>query len=135
MRNFRLILPLCVVATSLATAQSRLLLTSQRDRTFREFDPVTLQQISATVESGDAGHEVLATPDGKTAFVPIYGNSGVGKPGTDGDHIDIFDVATGKLTGNMSKEKPPTPPTQANTPTASGSPGKNEAGPHLESET
>jgi YVTN family beta-propeller protein len=101
MRTFRLILPLCLAATSLATAQSRLLLTSQRDHTFREFDPVTLQQISATVESQDAGHEILATPDGKTAFVPIYGNSGVGKPGTDGDHIDIFDVATGKLTRSI----------------------------------
>lgn len=105
MRNLRLILPLCVVATSLASAplvaQSRLLLTSQRDHTFREFDPVTLKQISETVESGDAGHELLATPDGKTAYVPIYGNSGVGKPGTDGDHIDIYDIATGKLTGKI----------------------------------
>ena len=106
MRNVRLILPLCLAAASLApalaTAQSRLLLVSQRDHTFREFDPVTLKQISETVESGDAGHELLATPDGKTAYVPIYGNSGVGKPGTDGDHIDIFDVASGKLTGSIA---------------------------------
>jgi YVTN family beta-propeller protein len=103
MRNFRTILPLCLAVTSIATAsaQSRLLLTSQRDHTFRVFDPVTLEQISATVESDDAGHEVMATPDGKTAFVPIYGNAGVGRPGTDGDHIDIYDVATGKLTGTI----------------------------------
>lgn len=94
-------LALCLALSVAATAQSRLLLTSQRDHTFREFNPDTLEQISATPESDDAGHEILATPDGKTAFVPIYGNSGVGKPGTDGDHIDIFDVATGKLTGSI----------------------------------
>ena len=35
-------------------------------------------------EGGITGHEVAASPDGQTAYVPIYGNSGVGKPGTDG---------------------------------------------------
>ena len=35
-------------------------------------------------EGGVTGHEVIASPDGRLAYVPIYGNSGVGKPGTDG---------------------------------------------------
>jgi len=97
MAHFRWLSALLLLSLS-APAQSRLLLTSQRDHTFRVFDPVTLDQVSATTESGDAGHELIATRDGKTAFVPIYGNSGVGKPGTDGDHIDVYNIATGKLT-------------------------------------
>ena len=101
MRQLALSLVLSVAATVPAAAQSRLLLVSQRDHTFHEFDPVTLNEILKTVESEDAGHEVLAAPDGKTAYVPIYGNAGVGRPGTDGDHIDIFDVQTGKLTGSI----------------------------------
>jgi len=46
---------------------------------------------------GVTGHEVAASPDGKTAYVPIYGNSGVGKPGTDGREIAVIDVAGRKL--------------------------------------
>ncbi len=83
-------------------AQSRLLAVSQRDHTFRVYDPVTGEQIASAVEDAEAGHEVWATPDGRTAFVPIYGNSGVGKPGTDGDHIDVFDIATATLTGTIA---------------------------------
>jgi DNA-binding beta-propeller fold protein YncE len=33
--------------------------------------------------------------------VPIYGNSGVGKPGTDGNNIVVVDVAAQKLVGNI----------------------------------
>lgn len=43
------------------------------------------------------GHEVIASPDGKRAFVPIYGNSGVGLPGTDGNAIDVIDLDTRRV--------------------------------------
>jgi YVTN family beta-propeller protein len=43
-------------------------------------DPATNTQIAAVPENGVTGLEVIASPDGKTAYVPIYGNSGVGKP-------------------------------------------------------
>jgi DNA-binding beta-propeller fold protein YncE len=46
---------------------------------------------------GVTGHEVAASPDGKTAYVPIYGDSGVGKPGTDGSEIAVIDLATRKV--------------------------------------
>jgi YVTN family beta-propeller protein len=92
------VVALCVAFPLALTAQSHLLVVTQRDHTFHVYDPNTLQEIATTVEDGgaDAGHEVIATADGKTAYVPLYGNSGVGKPGSDGDHIQIFDVATGK---------------------------------------
>jgi YVTN family beta-propeller protein len=57
--------------------------------------------VKATVEEGgadkDTGHEVAASRDGKLAYVPIYGNSGVGKPGTDGFEMVVIDVASGKV--------------------------------------
>jgi DNA-binding beta-propeller fold protein YncE len=39
----------------------------------------------------------VASPDGKTAYVPIYGDSGVGRPGTDGTKISVIDLATRKI--------------------------------------
>ena len=43
-------------------------------------------------EEGITGHEVIASADGKRAFVPIYGNSGVGRPGTDGQMVRVIDL-------------------------------------------
>jgi len=48
-------------------------------------------------EGGFTGHEVIASPDGRLAFVPIYGNSGVGKPGTNGRSIAVIDLASHKV--------------------------------------
>jgi YVTN family beta-propeller protein len=52
------------------------------------------KQIAVIPETGVTGHEVAASPDGKLAFVPIYGDSGVGLPGTDGNTMDVIDLAT-----------------------------------------
>src|SRR5580765_3584765 len=38
------------------------------------------------------GHEVAVSPDRRYGFVPIYGNSGVGKPGTDGATVQVVDL-------------------------------------------
>jgi YVTN family beta-propeller protein len=59
------------------------------------------KQIAEIPEGGVTGHEVIASPDGSTAFVPIYGNSGVGKPGTDGKKIAVIDLKTQKVTSNI----------------------------------
>ncbi len=40
------------------------------------------------------GHEVAVSPDQRLGYVPIYGNSGVGKPGTDGSTIHVVDLRT-----------------------------------------
>jgi YVTN family beta-propeller protein len=59
------------------------------------------EQIVEVPEGGITGHEVAASPDGRTAYVPIYGNSGVGKPGTDGRKIAVIDLSQRKVTGNI----------------------------------
>ena len=97
MQNSRLFLLLvCAVPVALS-AQSVphgvLLVTNQTTQNLSIIDPVTEKQIAAVPEDGYTGHEVAASPDGKLAFVPIYGNSGVGKPGTDGSTMDVIDIA------------------------------------------
>src|SRR5580700_4356686 len=82
-------------------ATGYLLVTNKGDRTLSIVDPVAGQQLAAVPEGGITGHEVIASPDGKTAYVPIYGNSGVGKPGTDGTNIIAIDIASRKIVGNL----------------------------------
>ena len=78
-----------------------LLVANQGDRDLSIMDPALGQQVATVQEGGVTGHEVAASPDGRTAFVPIYGNSGVGKPGTDGSNMVVIDIATRKIIGNI----------------------------------
>jgi YVTN family beta-propeller protein len=78
-----------------------LLVTNKGDQTLGIVDPTSETQLATVAETGITGHEVIASPDGRTAYVPIYGNSGVGKPGTDGRNIDVIDIASRKVIGNI----------------------------------
>jgi DNA-binding beta-propeller fold protein YncE len=64
-------------------------------------DPVAGSVIASVDEGGTTGHEVAGSPDGKLAIVPIYGNSGVGRPGTDGQNIVVIDIASQKVAQNI----------------------------------
>lgn len=55
------------------------------------------------------GHEVTVSPDSRFGYVPIYGNSGVGKPGTDGGTIEIVDLRAGRTTDIIDLPKPVRP--------------------------
>src|SRR6202012_913261 len=80
-------------ASAADAGQGWLLVTNKADKTLSIVDPKTNQQVATIPEGGNTGHELAASPDGKLAFVPIYGDSGVGKPGTDGPLIRIMDLA------------------------------------------
>jgi DNA-binding beta-propeller fold protein YncE len=71
-----------------------LLVANKAANTLGLIDPDSAKQIATVSESGITAHEVVASPDGKLAFVPIYGDSGVGLPGTDGSAIDVVDLET-----------------------------------------
>src|SRR6476660_6449694 len=73
-----------------------LLVANKGDRALSLIDPVAKKEIARVPENDTTGHEVIASPDGKLAYVPIYGNSGVGKPGTDGSTIDVIDLVARK---------------------------------------
>src|ERR1700690_1067104 len=78
-----------------------LLVANKGDHTLGIIDPAGAKQVAAIPEDGVTGHEVIASPDGKTAYVPVYGNSGVGKAGTDGANMVAIDIASRKIAGNL----------------------------------
>ena len=64
-------------------------------------DPAAGQQVATVAEDGVTGHELAASPDGRFAYVPIYGNSGVGGAGTDGSLMRVIDLAKRQITGTV----------------------------------
>src|SRR5262245_66308436 len=84
--------------TSIVEGQSSgdgwLLVANKNDQALGSIDPKAGRQIASVPVGGVTGHEVIASPDGRKAYVPIFGNSGVGKPGTDGQHIAVVDLAS-----------------------------------------
>jgi YVTN family beta-propeller protein len=80
---------LCSIA--LAQSGGLLLVANQGDHTLSIINPESGDV--AKVTSHDVrGHEVVASADGKLAYLPIYGDSGVGRPGTDGQTIEVIDI-------------------------------------------
>jgi DNA-binding beta-propeller fold protein YncE len=77
--------------------QPMLLVANQEDHNLSLIDPSAGKQLTTVAVDGVTGHEVAASPDGHTAYVPIYGDSGVGRPGTDGTKISVIDLATHKI--------------------------------------
>jgi YVTN family beta-propeller protein len=75
-----------------------LLVANQTSRDLSLIDVTEGKQIATIPVEGVTGHEVAASPDGKTAYVPIYGDSGVGRPGTDGSTLSVIDLASRKVT-------------------------------------
>jgi YVTN family beta-propeller protein len=97
-------LSLVLVATTgsaLAASDGYLLVAEKGAHALGIVDAASGKELVSIPEGGITGHEVTASLDGKTAFVPIYGNSGVGKPGTDGTMIVAIDVASQKVVGHL----------------------------------
>jgi DNA-binding beta-propeller fold protein YncE len=84
-----------------AATEPVLLVANQGDRNLSIIDPAAAKQVAAVPEGGITGHEVAASPDGRTAYVPIYGDSGVGKAGSDGRNMVVIDIPTRKVVGNV----------------------------------
>jgi len=103
----RLVLLGMLLLPSLLPAQ-RLLIANQVDHTLVIVDPATGRTL-ATVGVDINGHEVIASPDGRLAYVPIYGNSGVGRPGTDGSTVQVIDIASGRAIHIIDLGKPVRP--------------------------
>jgi YVTN family beta-propeller protein len=82
-------------------AHGFLLVVNKGEQSLGIVDPTSGLQIATVPEGGITGHEVAASPDGRLAYVPIYGNSGVGRPGTDGRNIVVIDIAARKVVGDI----------------------------------
>jgi YVTN family beta-propeller protein len=77
--------------------QPLVLVANKGDHTLGLIDPNAGRQIAVIDVGGVTGHEVIASRDGRLAYVPIYGNSGVGQPGTDGSQLAVIDLPSGKV--------------------------------------
>src|SRR5207237_4471944 len=86
-------------------ASGLLVVANQKEHTLLLVDPDNRREL-AKIVVGVNGHEVMASKDGRFAYVPIYGNSGVGRPGTDGSTIDVIDLQESKLAATIDLGKP-----------------------------
>jgi YVTN family beta-propeller protein len=79
-----------------SSSAGTLLVMNKEAQTVAVIDPEATRPMESIPVAGVTGHEVAASPDGLRAFVPIYGNSGVGHPGTDGSTLVVLDLSTHK---------------------------------------
>src|SRR5580765_1729668 len=84
-------------STPSTSSTGLLLVANKSHRTLGLIDPDSGRQGATTMEGGGTGQEVVASPHGKRTFVPIYGDSGVGLPGTDGSTMDVIDLSGRKV--------------------------------------
>jgi DNA-binding beta-propeller fold protein YncE len=96
--------------SALASAQT-LLVVNQGDSDLSLVNPQSAQQIATIAENtpGVHGHEIVASPDGRIAYMPIYGSSGVGKPGIDGHEMLILDLPSRKIVAHLDFGHPVRP--------------------------
>ena len=76
-----------------------LLVASQGDASLSIVNLASKQRTASVAEGIPAmvGHEVAVSPDHRYAYLPLYGDSGVGRPGTDGRVMLVIDLATHKI--------------------------------------
>ena len=79
----------------------QLLVANKGNQTVGIIDTIKQAQVAEIPEGGITAHEVAASPDGRLAYAPIYGNSGVGKPGTDGRNMVVIDLDAKRVIGNV----------------------------------
>jgi DNA-binding beta-propeller fold protein YncE len=93
---------LCLGIAVPSSAQS-LLVVNQGDTSLSIVDPVSEKQVAVIAEGTPTmhGHEIATSADGRTAYVPIYGNVGVGKPGLDGREMLFIDLPSRKIVATL----------------------------------
>ena len=87
----------------------RLLVVNQKLNAVQIVDPIAGKTSKTIPTKGIRGHEAVVGPDGRFVFVPIYGDSGVGKPGTDGRSIEILDLVEERFVGEIDLGRPARP--------------------------
>ncbi len=90
-----------VVHAKEKVASPTLIVVNQGDHDISVIDPAAGRQIATVDVGGITGHEAVVSPDGRTVYVPVYGDSGVGRAGTDGNRMVAIDLASRKITGTL----------------------------------
>jgi YVTN family beta-propeller protein len=97
------LLGFCLAAIPASVLAQTLLVVNQGDSDVSLIDPVSGREVATVAEKtvGVHGHEIAVSADGRTAFVPIYGSSGVGIPGIDGHEMLVIDLPTRAIVGDI----------------------------------
>ncbi|MGI4758134.1 MAG: beta-propeller fold lactonase family protein [Janthinobacterium lividum] len=93
-----LLLALPLLANAADKPSGTLITANQGPNNLAMIDLATGKQVGTLDEQGKIKvHELLMLPDGKTLIAPIYGDAGVGRAGTDGSEILVYDVPSRKV--------------------------------------
>ena len=87
------------VVTGKNVQSPEILVANQGDHTMGIVDPRSGEQIAVVDEQNKAihGHEVIASPDGTIAYMPMYGNVGVGRAGLNGSEMLVINIPERKI--------------------------------------
>jgi DNA-binding beta-propeller fold protein YncE len=102
---------LALGSVSTFAAAQTLLVVNQGDSDLSLVNPASAQQLATIAENtpGVHAHEVTTSPDGRIAYLPIYGSSGVGKPGIDGLEMLVLDLPSRKIIAHLDFGHPVRP--------------------------
>lgn len=87
----------------------RLLVVCKDDDALEVIDLETGEPAGAVVASGPTPHEVVATRDGRLAYLPVYSTAPVGFAGSDGRRVDIVDLVSFERVGDIRLAFPSRP--------------------------
>jgi YVTN family beta-propeller protein len=90
-------------------SRGSLLVVSQGNNSVTRVDPESGAKLTVLTTHEVRAHEVAVSPDGRWAYLPIYGNAGVGNPGTSGRSIEVLDLQKGALTSSIDLGRPTRP--------------------------
>lgn len=94
-----LLLAASFCTTAFAASSGAVLAVNENEGTISIIEPEHGAELAKIPEGGFAGHEVAVSPDGRFAYVPIYGDSNAGQPGTDGRELVKIDLQSRKVIG------------------------------------
>ena len=87
----------------------RLLVVCKDDDALDVIDLESGETARAGVASGSTPHEVVATREGRLAYMPLYSTAPVGVAGSDGRRVDIVDLMTFRRVGEIRLAFPSRP--------------------------
>jgi DNA-binding beta-propeller fold protein YncE len=86
-----------------AVGHAALVVVNQGDSDVSIVNPATESQLGTIAENtpGIHGHEAATSPDGRLAYVPIYGSTGVGKSGLNGRSMLVINISSRKIVNKL----------------------------------
>jgi len=90
-------------------ATGSLVVVAQGNNSVTRIDPETGAKLLVITTPEVRAHEVAISPDNCWAYLPIYGDSGVGLPGSSGRDVEVLDLQKGTLSSSIDLGRPVRP--------------------------